>query len=255
MKKLISYNVNGIRSALNKGFAEWLKSENPDLICLQETKAQQEHIELDLFKDLGYNIYSISAKKKGYSGVAVLTKISPDHVKYGMDNPKYDDEGRLLQLDFGDLSFLGVYIPSGTMGDVRQQFKMEFLSDFQKYIDNLRKIRPNLIISGDYNICHKPIDINHPEKHTKSSGFLPEERAWFDGFIDSGFTDTFRVFDQSPEKYSWWSFRAGSRHKNLGWRIDYHLVTNTLDKRLKGAGILTDVTHSDHAPVVVEIDF
>jgi exodeoxyribonuclease III len=255
MKKLISYNVNGIRSALNKGFAEWLKVENPDLICLQETKAQPDQIELMLFKQLGYETYCMSAIKKGYSGVAILTKTNPDYVKYGMDNPKYDNEGRVLQLDFGDISFIGLYIPSGTMGDIRQQFKMEFLSDFQNYIDNLKITRPNLIISGDYNICHKPIDINHPERHLKSSGFLPEERAWFDGFIESGFTDTFRVFDQSPEKYSWWSFRAASRFKNLGWRIDYHLITNTLNDRLKGASILAGVTHSDHAPVVMEMDF
>jgi len=160
----------------------------------------------------------------------------------------------MIRVDYGDMTIICVYIPSGTTGDIRQTFKMEFLEYFTEYILNLRKERKEILICGDYNICHKPIDINHPERHTKSSGFLPEERAWFDRFIETGMVDTFRVYDQSPEKYSWLSFRANARAKNLGWRIDYHLISEDARKRLQNAAILHDVTHSDHCPVVVEMD-
>jgi exodeoxyribonuclease-3 len=255
MKKIISYNLNGIRAALNKGFAEWLKNENPDIICLQEIKIQPDQIDEIIFNDMGYYCYWLCAEKKGYSGVAVFTRHQPDNVKHGMGIRKYDSEGRVIQLDYGNISLINAYIPSGTMGDARQNFKMEFLSDFHKYINEIKKDRPELIISGDYNICHKPIDINHPERHLQSSGFLPEERAWFDEFVSSGFIDSYRFFDTSAGKYSWWSFRAGARQKNLGWRIDYHLVTLPLKDRLRAASILTNVVHSDHAPVVLEIDF
>ena len=252
--KIISYNVNGIRAAIKKGFVEWLNSAAPDVICIQETKAQPDQIEADLFKEIGYDCFCHSAIKKGYSGVAILTRLKPDNIYYGMDNEKYDSEGRVIRLDFGDLSIISVYIPSGSYGDIRQDFKMDFLNDFKLYIDELRKSRPNLIISGDYNVCHKPIDINHPERHKKSSGFLPEEREWFDSFIESGFVDSFREYDTSSEKYSWWTYRAGARGKNLGWRIDYHLVTESLRSKLKGATILPDIFHSDHCPIVVELE-
>ena len=255
MKKIMSYNVNGIRAAITKDFSAWLEYELPDVICIQETKAQPDQIDADIFKNIGYDCYCHSALKKGYSGVAILTRIQPDNVFYGMNMAKYDAEGRVLRLDFGDVSVISVYIPSGSYGDVRQDFKMEFLEDFKNFIDELRKTRPNLIISGDYNICHKAIDINHPERQKNSSGFLPEEREWFDSFIDSGFVDTFREFDKSPNKYSWWTYRAGARGKNLGWRIDYHLVTESLKSKIKGASILSDVFHSDHCPVVLDIDF
>ena len=185
----------------------------------------------------------------------MLTKDKPDSLQYGTGITKFDIEGRLIRADYKDITLLCVYVPSGTMGGVRQVFKMEFLKDFQKYIDDLKKIRPNIIISGDFNICHNPIDINHPEKHKKSSGFLPEERQWMDEFINSGFIDTFREYNKDPEQYSWWSCRANSRTKNLGWRIDYHIISDSLKSRLKGAGILDKVNHSDHCPVYVEIDF
>lgn len=254
MKKIISYNVNGIRAALNKGLSDWIKEENPDIICIQETKAQPEQIAPLVFKQLGYHPYCFSAKKKGYSGVIIFTKTTPDNVEYGIGIEKYDIEGRLIRLDFKDITLINTYFPSGTTGDIRQDFKMQWLADFQKYIDNLKKERPNLIVSGDYNICHKPIDIHHPERHKHVSGFLPEEREWVDGFVNSGFIDSFRKFNKNPDNYTWWSYRFGARAKNLGWRIDYNMLSEPLESRLKSASILKDVVHSDHCPVMVEID-
>jgi len=253
MKRIISYNINGIRAVIKKDFIGWLKISNPDIICLQELKAQPEQIESHLFEELGYHYYYHTAIKKGYSGVAILSKEKPDNVVVGMGIDKYDSEGRVLRADFGDTTFISAYFPSGSYGDVRQEFKMDFLVDFALFINKLKVERPNLIISGDYNICHKPIDINHPERHKKSSGFLPEERDWFDKFIESGFVDTFREFDKSAEKYSWWTYRAGARGKNLGWRIDYHLVSENLKNKLSNAYISPDVFHSDHCPIVVEL--
>ncbi|NDV47378.1 exodeoxyribonuclease III [Paludibacter sp. 221] len=252
--KIISYNVNGIRAAMSKGLLEWIKTESPDVLCLQETKAQPEQIDTFAFAELGYTVYMHSAQKKGYSGVAIITKQKPDKVTIGMDNPLYDAEGRVIRADYGDLSVVSVYIPSGSSGDERQAFKMTFLDAFLPFVENLKKIRPNLIICGDYNICHKPIDINHPERQTGVSGFLPEEREWMDRYESSGMIDSFRLFDSSPEKYSWWSYRAGARKRNAGWRIDYHWVTTPLQDKLKSASILSDVVHSDHCPVSVEIE-
>ncbi|MFM2292338.1 MAG: hypothetical protein RIS29_2151 [Bacteroidota bacterium] len=251
--KVISYNVNGIRAALTKNFTEWLKAEDPDVLCLQETKAQPEQIDTLLFAELGYTTYLHSAEKKGYSGVAILTKKTPDNIVVGMNNPRYDSEGRVIRADFGDISVISVYIPSGSSGDERQAFKMDFLAAFGPFIQEVRKERPNLIVCGDYNICHKPIDINHPERQNGVSGFLPEERAWLDQFENDGMVDSFRVFDQSAEKYSWWSYRGGARFRNAGWRIDYHWVSQPLKERLTSAAILADAVHSDHCPVVVEL--
>ena len=251
--KIISYNVNGIRAALNKNFREWLLAENPDVLCLQETKAQPDQIDTLIFAELGYTSYLHSAEKKGYSGVAILTKQAPDDVAIGMDNPKFDAEGRVIRADFGDLSIISVYFPSGSSGEIRQAMKMEFLEAFGPFITELRKTRPNLIVCGDYNICHKPIDINHPERQKGVSGFLPEEREWLDQYEATGMVDSFRVFDKRPEQYSWWSYLGGARFRNAGWRIDYHWVSEPIKSRLKNAAILSDAVHSDHCPVMVEI--
>ncbi len=255
MNKIISYNVNGIRAAINKGFAQWLEQENPDVICIQETKAQPEQIDSHLFSGLGYNCYCYSAQKKGYSGVAILSKQVPDNVVYGIKTPKYDNEGRVIRVDFGDISIFSAYFPSGTAGGIRQDYKMEWLFDFQNYLNEFRKKRPNFIVSGDFNICRLWIDIHNPEKQQKTSGFLPEEREWFQNFIDDGYIDSFRKFNNAPHNYSWWSYRAGSRAKNKGWRIDYHIITNSLEDKIHAAYILHEVKHSDHCPVVVELDF
>jgi exodeoxyribonuclease-3 len=251
--KIISYNVNGIRAALSKDFQGWLRTENPDVLCLQETKAQHDQIDTLLFAELGYTSYLHSAEKKGYSGVAILTKNAPDNVVVGMNNPRYDAEGRVIRADFGDLSVICVYIPSGSSGDERQAFKMDFLEVFLPFVEEVRKSRPNLVVCGDYNICHKPIDINNPQRQIGVSGFLPEEREWLDRYEATGMIDSFRVFDKSAEKYSWWSYRGGARFRNVGWRIDYHWVSEPLRQRLTAASILADVVHSDHCPVVVEL--
>ncbi len=253
--KIITYNVNGIRAAMNKDLVGWLKAANPDVLCLQETKATSDQVDFKAFEALGYHLYWYSAQKKGYSGVAIFSKIKPKHVEYGCGIEKYDFEGRIIRLDFDTCSVMSVYHPSGSSGDDRQAFKMQWLTDFQNYIDDLKKKLPNLILCGDYNICHKPIDIHNPKSNANTSGFLPEEREWMEQFIQSGFIDSFRHFNQEPHQYSWWSYRAGSRGKNLGWRIDYNLVANHLEKHLKRAVILPDAVHSDHCPVLLEIEF
>lgn len=253
--RIFSYNVNGIRAAISKGFVQWLEMMSPDVICLQEIKATQDQIPLMEIEMLGYHHYWLPAKKKGYSGVAILSKKEPDNVVFGMDNPLYDDEGRFLRADFGELSVISVYHPSGTSGDERQDFKMKWLDFFRSYINELRKSRPNLVISGDYNICHEAIDIHDPIRNAKSSGFLPEERQWFTDFLSDGYTDSFRKLVKEPNHYSWWSYRANAKQNNKGWRIDYHILTENLDDRLKDVAIIPEVNFSDHCPIVVELNY
>jgi exodeoxyribonuclease-3 len=251
--KIISYNVNGIRAAINKGFLEWLQYANPDVICLQEIKATQDQIPIDEITKAGYPFqYYYSAQKKGYSGVAILSKIEPKNVVYGTGIEHMDFEGRNIRVDFEQISIMSLYLPSGTNID-RLEHKFMFMDDFQVYIDELKKQIPNLVIGGDYNICHKAIDIHDPIRNANVSGFLPQERNWLDQFMKNGFVDSFRVFNQEPHHYSWWSYRANARNNNKGWRIDYLLVSEHLKNDIKRAFILPEAKHSDHCPVVLEL--
>lgn len=252
--QIVSYNVNGIRAAARKGLAEWLAENNFDIVCLQESKAMLEQVDMAPFEALGYQHHWHSAEKKGYSGVVTMTRHEPDNVVEGCGIEKYDSEGRILRTDFGDWSLLNCYFPSGTSGDARQGFKMEFLADFQTWIDELRKERPKLIIVGDYNIANHPIDIHDPVRNKKSSGFLPEEREWLTQWFDNGFTDAFRHVAPDKVEYSWWSYRANARANNKGWRIDYQSVSDNLADKIKDAHHRPDAVHSDHCPVWLEID-
>ena len=253
MKRIISYNVNGIRAALTKGFDTWMDETKADVICLQEIKANPDQLDLSIFEKRGYHHFWYPARKKGYSGVAILSKEKPDNIVYGSGIKESDDEGRVIRADFGDVSVLSIYAPSGSSGDERQDFKMLWLASFQKYLNKLKKERPNLILAGDFNICHKAIDIHNPVSNANSSGFLPEERAWMDQFLEQGFVDSFRHFNKEPHQYTWWSFRANSRNKNLGWRIDYQFATSSLEKQLKRSVLLPEARHSDHCPVLLEV--
>ena len=251
--KIISYNVNGIRAALNKGFIDWLESANPDVICLQEIKAMKEQLDLSVFEEAGYKYqYWFSAQKKGYSGVAILSKIEPNHVEYGTGIASMDFEGRNLRADFDDISIMSLYLPSGT-NDLRLQHKLEYMDMFQDYINDLKRRIPNLVILGDYNICHEEIDIHNP-KMKNVSGFLPIEREWIGKFINHGFTDAFRYMHPEKQQYSWWSYRANARANNKGWRLDYAMVANSLQENIKRSVILTEAVHSDHCPILVEIN-
>jgi exodeoxyribonuclease-3 len=252
--RIISYNVNGLRAAINKGFLDWLKTDPADVVCLQETKAQKENIDHTPFLDMGYEDYWFSAQKKGYSGVAVFTKIKPDHVEYGTGHKLSDDEGRVLQMDFGKTRLINAYFPSGTMGEVRQNFKYGWLEEFFNYLEEVKKKHPKLILCGDYNIAHKEIDIHNPKGNQKTSGFLPEERSWMDKFFSHGWIDAFRIHHPEPHRYSWWSQRfPGVRASNKGWRIDYINVTEPLKESVVDAEIYPNVMHSDHCPVYAEI--
>ena len=252
--KILSYNVNGIRAALNKGFADWLNAAEPDVICLQETKALEEQIDTALFEQLGYKHFWHSAQKKGYSGVAILTKTNPINVQEGTGIEHMDIEGRVIRADFKNISVISLYLPSGTNLN-RLEYKFKFMDDFQDYINSLKKNYPRLVICGDYNICHRAIDIHDPVRNKNVSGFLPEERQWIDTFINCGFVDSFRYLNPEPHQYSWWSYRANARINNKGWRIDYNLVSDNLINNIKRAYLLPEVKHSDHCPVGVELEF
>lgn len=253
--KIISYNVNGIRAAMRKGLADWLQVANPDIICIQETKAHKEQVDVEAIEAAGYPYhYWYSAERKGYSGVAIFSKIKPNHVEYGTGIDYMDAEGRNIRLDFDDFSVMSLYMPSGTNID-RLELKFAAMDDFRTYIDGLKTEIPNLIICGDYNICHQAIDIHDPIRNANVSGFLPNERKWLDNFIKSGFIDSFRHFNKEPHNYTWWSYRANSRNNNKGWRIDYNMVAEPLKNNLKRAVILSQVKHSDHCPLLVELEF
>ena len=250
--KILSYNVNGIRAALNKGFATWLKATQADVICLQETKALEEQVDTQFLSELGYHHYWFSAQKKGYSGVAIFTKHKPQHVAYGSGIDHMDYEGRILRVDFEAFSVMSLYLPSGTNPD-RLSYKFKFMDEFREYVDQLKQEHPNIVICGDYNICHQAIDIHDPIRNKTVSGFLPEERAWLDQFLKSGFIDSFRHLNPEPHHYSWWSYRANARNNNKGWRIDYALVSEPLQSSIHKSYLLPQAKHSDHCPVGIEL--
>ena len=251
--KLLSYNVNGIRAALSKGFASWLKATEADVIYIQEIKALESQIDTTVFDELGYHHYWFSAQKKGYSGVAILCKKKPNNIVYGSGIEHMDFEGRILRVDFDAVSIMSLYLPSGT-NTARLDYKFQFMDEFQAYINQLKVSHPNLIICGDYNICHQPIDIHDPIRNKNTSGFLPEERAWLDQFMKSGFIDSFRLLNPEPHQYSWWSYRANARANNKGWRIDYALVSTPLEAQIERSFILPEAKHSDHCPVGLELN-
>ena len=251
--KIISYNVNGIRAALKKGFLDWLQAANPDVICIQETKAHQEQLDLTEFENAGYPFhYWFSAQKKGYSSVAIFCKKKPTHVAYGTGIESMDFEGRNLRVDYDNVSIMSIYLPSGTNSE-RLNFKFNYMYEFQEYINNLKQKIPNLVVCGDYNICHEAIDI-HNQKMKGVSGFLPEERTWIGEFINNGFIDSFRFLNPEKQAYSWWSYRANSRANNKGWRLDYAMVSESLKNKISRAYILPEAKHSDHCPIVVELN-
>ena len=251
---IISYNVNGIRAAIKKGFLDWLQHANPDVLCLQETKAQPDQLDLSVFESAGYPYhYWFSAQKKGYSSVAILCRQKPHNIVYGTGIDYMDFEGRNLRVDFEYVSVMSLYLPSGT-NPARLAYKFTYMDDFQAYINKLKEEVPNLVICGDYNICHEAIDIHDPIRNAKVSGFLPEERSWLEDFIQSGFVDSFRKLNNEPHHYSWWSYRANSRANNKGWRIDYVMVSEPLSIKISRAYILPQAFHSDHCPVGVTLD-
>jgi exodeoxyribonuclease-3 len=251
--RIASYNVNGIRAAIRKGFLDWLRHTAPDVICLQEIKAMAHQLDLSLFEQAGYPHQQwFPAVKKGYSGVAILSREKPDKVEIGTGIDYMDHEGRNLRVDFNGVSVMSLYLPSGT-NIKRLDHKLKYMDDFQTYIDNLKKDYPNLVICGDYNICHQAIDIHDPVRNKNVSGFLPVERKWIGNFIDSGFVDSFRHFNPEPHQYTWWTYRAGARARNKGWRLDYGMVAAPLEKYLKRSVILPGAVHSDHCPILLEL--
>ena len=252
--RIISYNVNGIRAAIKKGFIDWLKTDPADVVCLQETKAHEGDVDVKALEKLGYEHHWFSAGKKGYSGVAIFSKIKPTAVKKGNGHHMSDSEGRVIEMQFGDIKLINAYFPSGTSGDERQTYKYQWLDEMYDYLQKVKKDNPKIILVGDYNVAHEEIDIHDPKGNKNSSGFLPKEREWMTKFLQSGWTDTFRHFHKEPHRYSWWSQRFPSvRLNNKGWRIDYICCTNALDKQLTSADIYPDVKHSDHCPIYLEI--
>lgn len=252
--KLISWNVNGIRSVCKKGFWEWLNTEKPDILGLQETKISGDQLTDDMIVPPGYHTFWTHAQKKGYSGVSIFTREKPLSVQEGLGVPEFDSEGRTLVADFGDFVLFNIYYPNGQRSDERLEYKMKFYDAFLQVANDLKNSGKKLVICGDFNTAHKAIDLARPKENQKISGFLPIERAWMDTFVENGYVDTFRAFHPDmTDQYSWWNVRSGARARNVGWRIDYFFVTQNLQDNLSRAFILPEVQGSDHCPVGVEL--
>ncbi|MBN1285251.1 MAG: exodeoxyribonuclease III [Anaerolineae bacterium] len=252
--KLISWNVNGLRAAYGKGFVEWARGAQPDILCLQETKASKEQLPEDLQDFDGYHAVFSAAEKKGYSGVATYSRVAPQSVETDIGVARFDREGRVIISHYRDFTLLNVYFPNGKASDERLQYKMDFYAVFLDYVNRLREAGKSIVLCGDVNTAHKPIDLARPGPNETVSGFLPQERAWMDDLVAAGYVDTFRMFDDAPEQYTWWSFRAGARERNVGWRIDYFFVSEDIKDRVAAAHIWPDVMGSDHCPIGIEID-
>lgn len=252
-QKLTSWNVNGIRAAYKKGFLDWMKKENPDILCIQETKAHEEQLADELKNVKGYHSYFCSGERKGYSGVAVYTKEKPISIKKGFGIEKFDNEGRILILEYPHFTLFNIYYPNGKARAERLQYKMEFYDTFLVYVNKLKKKGKKIIICGDVNTAHKEIDLARPKENSKVSGFLPEEREWIDKFLGYGYVDTFRMFNQEPDNYTWWDQITRARERNVGWRIDYFYVNEEFKDNVKEAFILSDVMGSDHCPIGIKI--
>jgi len=252
--KIYSWNVNGIRAVSKKGFIEWLSESNADIFCLQETKAQPEQLDDGLVNPDGYHVHWNSAQKKGYSGVATLSKQEPISIRDGIENEDFDGEGRIIESEYENFTLLNIYFPNGRRDLSRVDYKLEFCDLVLDRCEALKAEGKNLIICGDYNTAHKEIDLKNPKANQKTTGFLPEERAWIDKFIDHGYIDTFREYNKDPENYTWWSYRFSARDKNIGWRIDYFFINEAFLPNLKNAFILPEIQGSDHCPLGIEVD-
>jgi exodeoxyribonuclease-3 len=250
---IYSWNVNGIRAATKKGFLEWVDRVSPDVLCLQETKAYPDQVPPHVAQLDGYHATWNPAQRKGYSGVVTYSKKKPKSVHLGMGIERFDVEGRYIRLEFPKFDLLNIYFPNGTSGEERLQYKLDYYDAFLEHCEALRAEGKELVICGDVNTAHKAIDLKNPKPNEKNSGFLPIEREWMDKFVDHGYIDTFRQFNQEPDQYSWWTYRANARERNIGWRIDYFFVTEGLKKRVKNAFITPEVMGSDHCPVGIDI--
>ena len=254
--KIISLNANGIRSAASKGFIEWMLKQCPDVVCLQETKAQEHQLSPEIQKPRGYYSYFHDAEKKGYSGVAIYCKRKPDRVQAGLGWRDIDMEGRFMQVDFGSLSVISLYLPSGSSSPERQAVKFDFMERFLPVLRRLQRSHRDYIICGDWNIAHKAIDLKNWRANQKNSGFLPEERAWMDSVFQTlGWVDAFRAVNPEPEQYTWWSNRGRAWEKNVGWRIDYQIVSSRLEDSVTSAAIYKEQRFSDHAPLTLAYDY
>ena len=256
MAKIITCNTNGIRAASRKGFFDWLQAESPDVVCIQETKAQQDQLTDPLFHPEGYHCFYNDAIKKGYSGTALYSKVKPQRVITSLGWDPVDSEGRYLQADYKGLSVISLYLPSGSSGDEAQERKVLFMANFMAHLRALRRKRREYIICADWNICHKEIDLKNWRPNRKNSGFLPEERAWLDELYDDvGWIDSFRIVNQDADEYTWWSNRGQAWAKNVGWRLDYQMITPKLADKVRSASVYRDERFSDHAPHTMEYDF